>query len=78
MESGLALGRIAEKVARDPALLPQAIEFYAECAGAEELAQTVRALCLARYRHHSGIRLPPGESPIPEAVVRLARQAKFR
>ena len=77
--SGLALGKIAEAIAQDPSLVPQAIEFYTDCAVSGDIAQTVRALCLARYQHHSGKSVPAvASSRIPESVIQLAEHVQIR
>ncbi|MBU6375505.1 MAG: hypothetical protein KGQ59_05875 [Bdellovibrionales bacterium] len=80
-QSAAALGQIAQKVAKDSTLVPEAIEFYSSCAGSPEVAQSIRALCLARYQHHSRATkgdhqaLPAGD--IPESVVQLAQRVKL-
>ncbi len=78
LKSAAALGDIAERVKKDSKHLPRAIEFYADCATSEGIAQTIRALCLARYQHHSNQganSLPPGE--ISDSIIRLARHVEF-
>ncbi|NDD91834.1 hypothetical protein EBZ37_07090 [bacterium] len=82
LKSAVELGKIAEKITKDPSLVPEAIEFYSRCAGAREIAQSIRALCLARYQHHSRATkgdhqaLPAGD--IPESVIQLAEHVKFQ
>jgi hypothetical protein len=74
--SGLLLGRIAEAVSKNPALEPRALEFYSECAASKKLANSIRALCLARFNRLEGSsessKLAAG---IPEAVRNLAEHA---
>ncbi len=74
--SGLLLGRIAEIVSKNPALQPRALEFYSECAHSAKLANSIRALCLARFNRLAGgddsSRLTAG---IPESLRRLAEHA---
>ena len=76
LESGLALGKIAEVISKNPALIDQALQFYSQCALSPELAHTVRALCLARHRHHSGTELP--QSSFPDTVIRLSHQVEIQ
>lgn len=78
IQSGLALGRIAEAVTKNPSLAPRAKEFYSDCATSSEIAQSIRALCLARFQLHAGEdALPHGGSGIPASVVRLAGHVRF-
>jgi hypothetical protein len=74
--SGLLLGRIAEAVSKNPALKPRALEFYSECAASKNLANSIRALCLARFnRLEGGAESSKLTAGIPESVRNLAEHA---
>jgi len=76
IQSGMVLGKIAEAVSKNPALEARALEFYLECATSEQLASSIRALCLARHEHHSGKALSPQlAAKVPDSVQKLAGRA---
>ncbi len=77
MRSAAALGRVAEAVKKNPALASTALEFYAECALSNALAQSVRALCLARHDYHRGSEPSSLRNRVPSDLIRLAEQARF-
>lgn len=47
-EAAVRLGEVADRVARNPGLKPEALEFYQNCSLQEELPDSIRALCLNR------------------------------
>lgn len=78
IQAGADIGDVAEAVAHNPELAPQAAAFYARCAHREELATTVRALCLANARKsakQSGT--PVDEMGISSDVSELAGKLTF-
>lgn len=70
--AGTALGAIAQAVDGNPALKPQATDFYVQCARDGALVTPVRALC---YSHVIGDPKAPSEETLPSEVVRLAKLA---
>lgn len=62
LEAGEKMGEVAEALDANPALLPQAVAFYRDCAKGLETATSVRALC---YYHWN--RLTKGSAEEPQA-----------
>jgi hypothetical protein len=75
--AGDALANIADSVAKNRALAPRALQFYAECVDKKDVVASVRALCLSNVRKWSQrleMRTPVDESQVPPHIVRLADQ----
>lgn len=77
VDAGLELGDIAEAIEKNPALTPQGLEFYDQCAKRSGVAEAVRATCLASLRdlaHSTGQRV--NEKGIPANIRNLATKLR--
>lgn len=77
--AGKAMGEIAKRLKNDPALLPEALAFYRDCAQDAALPDSVRALCFSDHQRHGGessaTPIDPGQ--VPEKIRRLATKITF-
>lgn len=77
LEAGEKVGEVAEALAANPALKPQAIRFYRDCAKGNETASSVRALCFYHWEKLSqGSADEPGPTEVPPEIRALADKLK--
>jgi hypothetical protein len=73
LDAGAAIGDLAEAVAKNPSLAPEALGFYGKCARRENASTSVRAACLSDLRELSRRQgTPADETGIPSSVTKLA------
>ena len=74
MEAGRKLGAVAQRLASNPDLRLEALDFYKECVLDSKLVESIRALCLGDFKmhHHDGDRVQLDESEIPQRIQDLA------
>jgi hypothetical protein len=53
LKASAPLARVDESIRSNPALTPQGIQFYYECAMAPEILTAVRALCLRNFKYYA-------------------------
>jgi hypothetical protein len=53
LKASAPLARVDESIRTNPALTPQGIQFYYECAMTPEILTAVRALCLRNFKHYA-------------------------
>ena len=74
MDSNEAFAEIAEKMRRDPRLIPEGLEFYRACAASDSLT-AIRAVCLRHLKdaiHRTKSAFPLDDSQFSEIVKRVA------